>query len=160
MGTGWSDPGPSMISVGMLADDLRTLLDRAGLAPPYVLVPASIGGLTAELFARRHPDRVAGLVFLDAANSDREILDRVSGLNRLQIETACLGKAAARLGLLRLIDPFHFRQDASYGAAQSAALLYRVELMATLCAFARGIPTSLQELKDVLLSPPTCRWWS
>ena len=70
MGTGWSDPGPPVISVGLLADDLEQLLDRAEIRPPYVLVPSSIGGLTVELYARRHPERVAGLVFLDAANSD------------------------------------------------------------------------------------------
>src|SRR3990172_2880594 len=50
----WSDAGDAVISAGLLADDLERLLDRARLAPPYILVPASIGGLTVELFARRH----------------------------------------------------------------------------------------------------------
>ena len=44
MGTGWSDPGPAVISAGVLADDLDHLLSRAGIPPPYVLVPSSIGG--------------------------------------------------------------------------------------------------------------------
>jgi len=151
MGTGWSDPSSGRISVGMLADDLKVLLDRAGLAAPYVLVPASIGGLTVEMFARRYPDRVAGLVFVDAANSASQILHRASGLNWMHIEAACLGRLAARLGLLRLFDPFDLRQDPSDAAARSAALLYRTERMATLCDFVRGVPTSLQELKD---APP------
>src|SRR6476620_5695720 len=66
MGSGWSDPGPAgPISVGQLAADLRLLLDRAGVPPPYILVPGSFGGLTAEMFARQYPERIAGLVFLD-----------------------------------------------------------------------------------------------
>jgi pimeloyl-ACP methyl ester carboxylesterase len=69
MGTGWSDPGPATISVGILADDLDRLLTQAGMPAPYVLVPSSIGGLTVELFARRHPERVAGLVYADGATS-------------------------------------------------------------------------------------------
>ena len=46
MGMGWSDPGPDEISVSLLADDLRLLVERAALRSPYILVPASIGGLT------------------------------------------------------------------------------------------------------------------
>jgi pimeloyl-ACP methyl ester carboxylesterase len=119
MGMGWSDPGPAIISVGALADDLERLVDRAGLQKPCVLVSASIGGLTAELFARRHPDQVAGLVFADAADS--VVLERfASRVTSTLTEEVCLAKVAARLGLLRLIDPLGLRsldrqQPAPYG---------------------------------------------
>jgi len=56
MGMGWSDGGPSVISIGLLVTDLERMLAGAGVPPPYVLVPSSIGGLTAELFARWHPE--------------------------------------------------------------------------------------------------------
>jgi len=36
-----------------------------------IVVASSVGGLTAELLARRHPERVAALVFLDAGNNYR-----------------------------------------------------------------------------------------
>ena len=70
MGIGWSDRGPSRIPVSMLADDLRALLDELSPRTPVILVASSIGGLTVEFFARQHPERIAGLVFLDAANSE------------------------------------------------------------------------------------------
>ncbi len=37
MGMGWSDPGPSVISAGLLADDLERLIVQAGLRPPFIL---------------------------------------------------------------------------------------------------------------------------
>jgi protein-S-isoprenylcysteine O-methyltransferase Ste14 len=68
-GMGWSDPAEGPVSAADLARDLAVLQDRAKLHAPYVLAASSIGGLTAELFARQFPERVAGLVLLDAANS-------------------------------------------------------------------------------------------
>ena len=70
VGIGWSDRAPSTIPVSMLAKDLGTLLDELSPRTPAVLVASSIGGLPVEFFARQHPERVAGLVFLDAGNSE------------------------------------------------------------------------------------------
>jgi pimeloyl-ACP methyl ester carboxylesterase len=64
---GWSDRGPEVITAGMLAEDLERLTKSAGLQGPFVLVLASIGGITVEMFARRYSKQVAGLVFVDAA---------------------------------------------------------------------------------------------
>ncbi|XYJ11389.1 alpha/beta fold hydrolase [Telluria sp. B2] len=49
-----------------IVEQLRTTLKRKGLAPPYVLVGHSLGGLYMELFARRYPEEVKGLVLVDA----------------------------------------------------------------------------------------------
>ncbi len=121
MGTGWSDPGPPEISVGTLADDLGRLAERAGIRPPFVLVPASIGGLTVELFARRHPERVAGMVFVDAASSAgvERLLPNVTWL---RTRAVCLAPLAARVGLLRAIDPFDLRQTGGEAEARAVAL--------------------------------------
>jgi len=150
MGTGWSDPGPAIIPTGVLVSDLEHLVDRAGLRPPFILVSASIGGLTAELYARRHPDRIAGLVFLDAANS--VALERFAPqLNRATTWMGCALPIAARLGVLRLIDPLGLRSDASEAAARTMFRLYRAEPMATLCGVLRGLPASVHELRT---APP------
>jgi pimeloyl-ACP methyl ester carboxylesterase len=146
MGMGWSDPGPATISIGQLTDDLERLTRQAEIRPPYILVPASIGGLTAELFARRHPDRVAGLVFVDAGNSIIE--ERVAKrLNCLEVEAACLIKTSARIGVLRLFDPLGLRKEHSFEAEQTMARLYRTEPMTTLCGVARGFRMTTEELR-------------
>jgi pimeloyl-ACP methyl ester carboxylesterase len=149
MGMGWSDPGPAVISAGALADDLERLLDRAGLHPPYILVPSSVGGLTSELFARRHPDRVAGLVFLDAAQSGAldQIVARFGAVTRLAATlAACVPRHAARFGVLRLADPMRLGREPE--GARTMAALYRTEPMATGCGLMRGLPTTLRELRE------------
>lgn len=47
---------------------LRELLGRLDVAPPYVLVGHSVGGLLVRSFAHRHPTEVAGLVLLDSSD--------------------------------------------------------------------------------------------
>lgn len=49
-----------------IVEDLRNLLREVGLAPPYVLVGHSLGGLYMQLFARLYPDEVRGLVLVDS----------------------------------------------------------------------------------------------
>jgi pimeloyl-ACP methyl ester carboxylesterase len=77
-GMGYSDPGPSPRTGRRIASELAQLLQRSGLTAPVVLVGASIGGLGARLFASDHPERLAGLVLVDATHEDQ--LDPVPGL--------------------------------------------------------------------------------
>lgn len=147
MGMGWSDPGPGAISTGVLTNDLETLLDRAGLQPPYVLVPASVGGLTIELFARRHRSEIGALVFVDAADSG--LLELVAPrLTSWMTAEVCLARLAARLGIIRLLDPLNLRGLPASDASRAMAMIYRAQPMATLCGLVRGASTSLRELRD------------
>ena len=50
--------------------DLERLLARGRIEPPYVLVGHSYGGFLARLFARAHPEQVAGVAFVDASGYD------------------------------------------------------------------------------------------
>jgi len=70
-GMGYSDPGPSPRTTRRIADELMHLLDRSVTAP-VVLVGASIGGLAVRVLASEHPDRVAGLVLVDASHEDED----------------------------------------------------------------------------------------
>jgi pimeloyl-ACP methyl ester carboxylesterase len=49
---------------------LRELLGYVALAPPYVLVAHSLGGLFANLYARLYPEEVAGVLFLEATHPE------------------------------------------------------------------------------------------
>ena len=71
-GYGWSEPGPEPRDVRRIAGELDTLLTRARIPPPYVLVGHSFGGLAIRMFASREERRaVAGLVLVDAAHEDQ-----------------------------------------------------------------------------------------
>jgi pimeloyl-ACP methyl ester carboxylesterase len=53
-----------------MVEELRALLAVAGVAPPYVLVGHSFGGMNVRLFATRYPAEVAGLVLVDPSHED------------------------------------------------------------------------------------------
>lgn len=48
-----------------IVEELRQALKHKGLAPPYILVGHSLGGLYMQLFAKRYPQEVSGLVLVD-----------------------------------------------------------------------------------------------
>lgn len=54
-----------------VVDELRALLRAKGLLPPYVLVGHSLGGLYMQLFARRYPEEVCGLVLVDSTHPEQ-----------------------------------------------------------------------------------------
>lgn len=66
-GFGFSDPGPLPRTAAAIVSDLRAALGRAGIAPPYVLVGWSMGGLVMRLFAFRYPEEVVGMVMVDTS---------------------------------------------------------------------------------------------
>lgn len=64
-GYGKSEPGPLPRDGAREAEELRTMLERASVPGPYVLVGHSLGALNVQLFASKHPTAVAGMVLLD-----------------------------------------------------------------------------------------------
>lgn len=70
-GYGDSDMGPRPRTSSRMVEELRVLLDGAGVDPPYVMAAHSFGGYNAQLFARRYPSLVSGLVLVDASHPEQ-----------------------------------------------------------------------------------------
>ena len=51
-----------------IVEELRTMLQIAGVQGPYVLVGHSFGGHNMMLYAAKYPDEVVGLVLVDAVH--------------------------------------------------------------------------------------------
>ena len=51
-----------------IVEELRSYLKELKIRPPYVLVGHSSGGLYMQLFARKYPSEVAGLVLVDSTH--------------------------------------------------------------------------------------------
>jgi non-heme chloroperoxidase len=77
-GFGTSDSPASGYSVERLSDDVLSILDSLRLTR-VTLVGHSIAGDEMTALASRHPDRVAGLVYLDAAYDRSKIKDLPAG---------------------------------------------------------------------------------
>lgn len=69
-GDGWSDWGPHPRTFRQIIYELHTLLDKAGVKPPLVLVGQSYGGWLVQLYTFTYPSEVAGIVFVDAGAAD------------------------------------------------------------------------------------------
>lgn len=149
-GKGWSDPAPGIATAGTLAQDLAVLQDRAGLPPPLLIVTSSIGGLTTEMFARQYPERVGGLVFLDAATS--LALPLLVSRSGTITAAACTAGALSHFGVVRLLDPFDLADDED-GGRLGAAITYHARAWDDTCAMARGLEATAQEFASAPALP-------
>src|SRR4051812_9306671 len=71
-GLGSSLPMPGVHDAADELADLERLLHAARIAPPYVLVGHSYGGLLARLFAAAHPAQTAAVVLIDAMGRNED----------------------------------------------------------------------------------------
>ncbi len=71
-GLGESDPAPGQRTVQDIVNDLEALLADSSMDGPFVLVGHSIGGLIINMYAHQHPQKVAGLVFVDGSHPNQE----------------------------------------------------------------------------------------
>ncbi len=88
-GVGWSDPSPGPRTSRVFAEELHTLLHNAGVAPPFVLVGHSMGGLDVRMYASLYRAEVAGMVLVESSHPDQARrlpgFDRANAQRRRQI---------------------------------------------------------------------------
>jgi pimeloyl-ACP methyl ester carboxylesterase len=110
-GFGWSDAGPLPRTAGRIPDELHTLLQRAHVNPPFLLVGHSFGGLVAQIFAHRFHSEIAGMVLVDPAHAEdwvrpapkeQVLIDRGVRLCRYGALSARVGVARAVTALVSL----------------------------------------------------------
>lgn len=93
------------------AEDLHALLQAAHIAPPYILVGHSAGGMAVRVFADRYRDEVVGMVIVDGSHEDQSRREEAIGpFNKARWEdglkdTSCLD--AAKNGAIAKNDPVY-----------------------------------------------------
>ena len=73
---GASDSAPTPRSASDVVNDLHQLLETADVPGPYVLVGQSAGGFFVQLYGRRYPDEVVGVVAMNPVPPADEALKR------------------------------------------------------------------------------------
>ncbi len=99
-GYGWSDESPKPRTCKEIVKELHTLLIKAHITPPYILVGHSFGGLNMQLYAKKYPSEVSGLVLVDSAHEKNlEKLPKEPKTLRTSLQFNLL---ITRLGITRL----------------------------------------------------------
>jgi len=135
-GFGWSrHAAPHRPTALAAAEELAVLLERAGIAPPFILVGHSFGGLIVRIFQQTFPEKVAGLVLVDpvsrvewarASPQRKKTLARGVALSRRGAFLAHMGVVKLALKLLmagsRVIPKLVARASAGKGAGVTERL--------------------------------------
>jgi pimeloyl-ACP methyl ester carboxylesterase len=104
-GMGWSELGPEPRDAKQISSELHTLLTKAGIGGPYVLVGHSFGGLYMQTYAARYPEEVAGMALVDSSQPDQFSYQPVTRDSyEPQKQIFDVASLAARLGIVRLLS--------------------------------------------------------
>jgi pimeloyl-ACP methyl ester carboxylesterase len=112
-GMGWSEMGPEPRDARQISSELHTLLSKAGIEGPYVLVGHSFGGLYMQTYAARYPDEVAGVALVDSSTEPDQFSQRSEARDSYEPQKQTLAvvpqlvqlgvSLLARLGVVRLL---------------------------------------------------------
>lgn len=69
-GYAWSEMGPKPHTILQNVYNLHTLLKKANVPQPYLLVGASYGAMVVRQFAQQYPQEVAGIILVDGGYED------------------------------------------------------------------------------------------
>jgi pimeloyl-ACP methyl ester carboxylesterase len=113
-GMGWSEMGPDPRDAKQITSELHTLLTKAGIEGPYVLVGHSFGGMYMQTYAVRYPDEVAGVALVDSSTDPDQFDQRPQAQDSNEPQKQRSGvvpqlerfgiSLPARLGIVRLLS--------------------------------------------------------
>ena len=103
-GTGFSDQTDRPRTNANVVEEIRAALSEGGFSPPFILMPHSASGATADYFAIRHPDEVAALVLLDTVHTHEHLEPNMSNA-ALQL-SSFLSRLSQFVGTPRLLNRF------------------------------------------------------
>jgi pimeloyl-ACP methyl ester carboxylesterase len=113
-GMGWSEMGPEPRDARLITSELHTLLDKAGIEGPYVLVGHSFGGMYMQTYAAHYPEEVAGVTLVDSSTEPDQFGQRPEARSSSEPQEQSLAlvprlaqfgvSLLARLGVVRLLS--------------------------------------------------------
>lgn len=118
----WSPSRGPGRSITARVDDLRALLVNSGTPGPFVLVAHSYGGLLVGQIARRYPELVAGIVFVDTPDEPVIYGGKYLAQSKSMMRIVGVMSFAARFGVLRLVNPMLAGLPAQFTREDTATL--------------------------------------
>jgi pimeloyl-ACP methyl ester carboxylesterase len=104
-GAGWSDPGPLPRDAAQFAKELHTLLQKADVPGPYVMVGHSLGGFGVRVFVHEYASDVAGVVLIESMSPKQlpQLSTQVGPQPNMQSLIYSVFTGLARVGAVRLL---------------------------------------------------------
>ncbi|MBD9356404.1 alpha/beta hydrolase [Methylomonas sp. EbA] len=104
-GLGWSDPVDAAIQPEEVAENLKALLHNGGIAPPFVLIGHSRGGIYVRAFYHRFPEQTQGIVLVDSTHEQSPMHQYPYAVwdYRKQALQIAIAEPLSRLGIVRLL---------------------------------------------------------
>jgi len=104
-GSGWSTDTETARTIENLVNELSVLINTVAPNKPIYLLCHSLGSLEAIGYAQAHPERVAGIIFLDSGcpefySADSELLAKTMNRGSAFIRTVGINRLFGELGLL------------------------------------------------------------
>ncbi|MBV8897071.1 MAG: alpha/beta hydrolase, partial [Acidobacteriaceae bacterium] len=157
---GWSDAARGRRSTLNLTVELKTMLEAAGIEPPYVLVGHSFGAFIVQRFVDLYPEDVRGVVLLDPPQPE-ECSEIQKG-----IRLARCAEILAQLGLVRILIQLLTRKRLNPGNLASrvtrqvaklprglwpaiAAHWCNPQFYRTAIAYLQALPATMKEMQTV-----------
>lgn len=100
-GMGYSPKGPAPRDGLAIVADFEKLVAASGETGPYILVGHSMAGLRLREYAGRNPDKVAGLVLVDAATPEAAKIRRAQGFIKSFVFISRAAALGASTGLYK-----------------------------------------------------------
>lgn len=106
-GYGWSDSDNQPANLIRNSQELHLALAELDIAPPYILVGHSLGGLYASIFADQYAEDVVGLILVDPSpprlfeNLPEDMLARQASVTSMMQSM----ELASYFGVLRIMNP-------------------------------------------------------
>ena len=104
-GYGWSERSPHKRSSEQIVKELDTLLNNAGIEPPYILVGDSFGSYNVRLYTHEYPEKVIGIILTDGLHQTG-MLNMPLSLTTLKLFFASgflISILGSTLGIIRLL---------------------------------------------------------
>ncbi|MDW7669509.1 MAG: alpha/beta hydrolase [Bacillota bacterium] len=83
--------------------EIRTVLEKAGFKPPYILMPHSASGVYSEYYAAKYPEEISSIIMLDTTSTAR--IEKTPGYLKYIFSIAKFQKATGFIRLTSKLAP-------------------------------------------------------
>lgn len=109
-GVGASENIPGPRDAKTIAQNMKELLDACQIKPPYILAGHSMGGIYARMFYHLYPDKVKGIVLVDATH-ERQLDSLLSMIPQPDRDQAIAGMTAIQDSVLHTMPEGSLKEE-------------------------------------------------